>query len=1003
MYSYWTINRCNYSWIVGVALAVNLTMTAEAMAQNVIVPDGTLGAESSQVETVGPMDLITGGATRGQNLFHSFEAFNVSDNGMALFVTGTDITNIIARVTGGNPSNIFGLLGTLQEGSLFLPDANLFLINPNGIVFGPKASLNVGGSFTATTASSVQFGNLGEFSTLNPQAPSPLLTIDPSAYFFNQLNPGKISTSSINNLFAQATVLQVPDGETLTLLGGDITIDGGGTTGGLNAWGGRIELGSVGGQGMVSLNPDNSLDFPDNLQRGDISIENGAQIDVRLNNGGDITIIANNIQVLDNSLIVAGIYEDLGTQNNQAGDLIIQATGDVQIDQSSLINRIPSNSSGAGGDIKIITNNLEMTNGAQIDSSTYGSGDAGNIILEIADTARFDGISLLNGDPTGVFSNVESGSTGDGGTVQITSANLDITNGAQISASTIGAGDAGDIVLNIAGIAHFDGVNPVANIASSGAFSTVLPGSTGNGGDVLITARTLEITNGAQVNSGTFGKGNSGDVILNIADTITLDGVDTVDGSASGVFATVASNAQGNAGNIQVTATDLQVGNGSQFSTVTYGQGDAGNITINIAETANFDGVAPVGDSTSGAFSTVGLGGTGEGGNVVINTTYLNVVNGAQLGAGTFGKGNAGDIVLTITETARFDGVNPNHNTAPGGALSTVEPESSSQGGNVLLTANNLEVINGAQLNTSTFGTGDAGNIVLNVANTAHFEGDQSGALSQVKPSGSGDGGNIEIIATNLDLVDGAVVSAQNLGIGNAGDILLNIQNQVFANDGTIATNSKSGAGGQIEIIAGNIFLNSDSDIDTFVLSGSSGGGDITLTADLILAFDDSDILAFSADGKGGNITLQTPAFFGENFNPASLTADPARLDGNGRVDINATGAVSGIVSLPDTGLVENSLSNLPDVPINTDQLLAGSCIARAGDRSGSFVITGSGGLPARPGESTVSVYPTGQVQAPPDSNARTQWQPGDPITEPTGVFTLVDGRLVLSRDCDQN
>jgi large exoprotein involved in heme utilization and adhesion len=126
------------------------------------------------------------------------------------------------------------------------------------------------------------------------------------------------------------------------------------------------------------------------------------------------------------------------------------------------------------------------------------------------------------------------------------------------------------------------------------------------------------------------------------------------------------------------------------------------------------------------------------------------------------------------------------------------------------------------------------------------------------------------------------------------------------------------------------------------------------MEASSIIALDDSDILAFADDGAGGNITLQTPAFFGQNFTPASLTADPATLDGNDRVDINATGAISGVVTIPDVSFIENSLNDLTDNIVVTDQLLAGSCIARAGDDQATFVNTGSGGLPVRPDDIVV-------------------------------------------------
>jgi filamentous hemagglutinin family protein len=154
-----------------------------------ITPDNTLGAESSLVRpdvliNGANGDRIEGGARRGDNLFHSFSQLNINNGQRVYFANPSGVENILTRVTGEQPSNIFGTLGT--SGS-----ANLFLLNPNGIVFGSNARLNVGGSFVATTASAVRFGEMGTFSATNPEAP-PLLTINPDALLFNRVRTGAI-------------------------------------------------------------------------------------------------------------------------------------------------------------------------------------------------------------------------------------------------------------------------------------------------------------------------------------------------------------------------------------------------------------------------------------------------------------------------------------------------------------------------------------------------------------------------------------------------------------------------------------------------------------------------------------------------------------------------------------------------------------------------------------------------------------------------------------------
>ena len=157
-------------------------------AQAEIVPDKTLGNESSVITPLAPFDRIDGGATRGTNLFHSFEKFNVDTQQTVLFANPNGIENIISRVTGGSRSEILGTLGVFGG-------ANLFFINPSGIIFGPNAELNMGGSFVGTTADAIGFGEQGFFSASVPNTPQ-LLTVKPSALLFNQIASQPITIQS---------------------------------------------------------------------------------------------------------------------------------------------------------------------------------------------------------------------------------------------------------------------------------------------------------------------------------------------------------------------------------------------------------------------------------------------------------------------------------------------------------------------------------------------------------------------------------------------------------------------------------------------------------------------------------------------------------------------------------------------------------------------------------------------------------------------------------------
>jgi len=200
-----------------------------------------------------------------------------------------------------------------------------------------------------------------------------------------------------------------------------------------------------------------------------------------------------------------------------------------------------------------------------------------------------------------------------------------------------------------------------------------------------------------------------------------------------------------------------------------------------------------------------------------------------------------------------------------------------------------------------------------------------------------------------------------------------------------------------------------DSDIISNVASGADNGGNINLTADSILAFDDSDILAFARDGRGGDITLNTRVFFGENYRPAPKGTDPNTLENNNQVDVNASGAVNGVITTPDVSFIQNSLTELPENQIDTDSLLASSCIVRRNQPTrGSFTITGTGGFPQRPGDAQMSTFPTVDIETlpndstPTNTNPNRPWQKGDPIVEPQGVYRLPNGKLVMSRECSR-
>ncbi|MFM2315610.1 MAG: hypothetical protein RLZZ04_4888 [Cyanobacteriota bacterium] len=283
-----------------------------------VTPDDTL-PDDSVVTPQGEKIQIEGGTTRGNNLFHSFQEFSVPNGKEAAFNNADSIENILSRVTGGNESVING--GISANGS-----ANLFLINPAGIIFGENASLNVGGSFIGSTADNLLFPDGVEYSATDTNT-QPTLTINAPIGLGFRDNPQPITNSSLFDI-DNSVGLSVPKDKTLALIGGDISLSGGI----ISSEGGRIELGSVGENSTVSLTEiaqgwDVGYKGVENFQ--DLSLTRQASVESRGADTGDIEVQAQNINVLEGSAI------NILTSQGKAGNLRVFATESVEVSGNS--------------------------------------------------------------------------------------------------------------------------------------------------------------------------------------------------------------------------------------------------------------------------------------------------------------------------------------------------------------------------------------------------------------------------------------------------------------------------------------------------------------------------------------------------------------------------------------------------------------------------------------------------------------------------------------------
>ena len=564
-------------------------------------------------------------------------SFLFPTGGSAGFNNAADIANIFSRVTGSDISNIDGLLSASGT-------ANLYLINPNGIIFGENARLDLGGSFFASTADSLLFEGDSEFSASSPDA-APLLEVSiPIGLSFRD-NPGDVvNRSRAENSEGQVAGLEVQSGNNLAFLGGNLNFEAGNAT----ARGGNIYLGGLAEAGTVDLNEDGSLRFPEDATLANIILTNAADIDTSSTGGGNITVDARNLTLeageLGSSTIRSAIRSESTNPEAQAGDITIIAES-ITLDDSRILNQVFFGGAGNSGNITITTNSIEAINGGDISADTFSQGNAGNINIIATGDLSFDG-ERSNGFAGGITSFVNSNAVGNAGEITISTNNLNLTNGGRVATGTFGQGNAGNIDITATGDLTFDGEN--LNGFDSGVNSRVNEDAIGDAGDVTISTDNLNLTTGGTVDTSTSGQGNAGNINIAATGDLTFDGViedstsSQIDRDArtisvtssffSGLNSRVNKDSVGNAGNITISTNNL-VSSAGNVDTSTSSQGNAGNIDI----TATGD-VAFAGNDSSGFNSAsvvinsgVNFNGVGDAGDITVSTNNFDLSNGAQI------------------------------------------------------------------------------------------------------------------------------------------------------------------------------------------------------------------------------------------------------------------------------------------------------------------------------------------------------------------------------------
>jgi filamentous hemagglutinin family protein len=927
-----TTNGCTIIVTI-LVISFYLTDTSRAQVSTEIMPTGGAGSLGTTVTQTNNVYNITGGTRPGGgvNIFHSFGEFNVGINDIANFKNETALptTNILGRVTGGNSSHIFGTIQTTGFGN-----ANLFLMNPAGFLFGPNLALNVGGLVTFTSADYMKLADGTRFNTIPNAATDGLLSTAPvTAYGFLGSNPGAI--------VVQGSKLTVKEDTGISMVAGDITIQAGTLpneiiqSAKLSAPGGQMHLTSVAEPGEVFAS-----DFEPavGMTRGSILLSQGSVLDVSGDTAGSVRIRSGQL-VVDQSTISA----DTGNVDGASVAIDIDVTNSFSLLHDSLpVLTARTSGSGNAGSILLSSESLDAVfstassmvgTASLIDSHTTGSGHGGNITLKTQSLA-------MNGDSSapGYFIDSGSGGQGNGGDVSI------IAKTAKFVSGGINSGD------------------------------NTFPG-TGSGGNLTIKAESLIFesisfaTDSFNAKAGAISFEASDQISIrgnSFVSNISLLGENPISFKADHLIVEqnnriLSGTALNTGGDTNIMARIVEFKDGSTLSTQTFGDGDAGNVHIVGSEVVRFLD-SPSSGSPSGLFTTsfgdAGLGSLGKAGNITITTPRLEMMNGARINTTTLADGRGGDVSIAAPDGVSIFGerafdvpeemFNLGGTRASGIYTRTAGSDfctgQCGNAGNVNITTGTLNLQNGGLIDSGTTNNGQGGNIAITASSHislfgAMADGTSSGVFSRSigTASDAGTGGNIALTAgQSMTIQDGASVSASSSGPGNAGNIFINAGRQLDVQNGSITTEATHASGGNIDIRAIDLIRVVNSPISSSVQGGpSTAGGNITIDPKTVI-LQNAQILANAQQGNGGNITITTPTFLADQFS---------------RVDASSQFGLSGRVTIQSpTSNLSGTVKQLPSKPSDTQALLQNRCAALAGGDQSTFIVAGRDARPLEPG-----------------------------------------------------
>jgi large exoprotein involved in heme utilization and adhesion len=628
-------------------------------------------------------------------------------------------------------------------------------------------------------------------------------------------------------------------------------------------------------------------------------------------NAGELKVETRNLSVKN----FATVYANSAGQGN-GGDIFIQASDGLFVSNARIVSIAGSSAIGKAGNINVTSGSVSLTDGALVDTSTYGQGDAGNLKIDTRELLVRDGATVTtttygtgkggnltvnatekveisgfrtsaNGEASASILATGTTATGDAGNLRIDTKEFIVRDGALVSTTTIGAGKGGNLTVNATEKVEISGFRTSANgqVFSSGlATGALAAGTTGDAGELKIDTKEFIVRDGATVTTTTYGTGKGGNLTVNATEKVEISGFRTsANGEPSRSALTTGTGATGDAGELKIDTKEFIVRDGVVVTTVTSGAGKGGNLTVNATEKVEISGFRT---STNGEASpsalTTGASATGDAGELKIDTKEFIVRDGAVVTTFTSGEGKGGNLTVNATEKVEISGFRTSANGEASPSSLGTGTAATGDAGELKIDTKEFIVRDGSLVTTFTSGEGKGGNLTVNANEKVEISGFLTSANGEASPSNlatgtnaSGAAGSLKIDTQQLIVRDRARVLVGSGGTGTAGNLEINARSIRLDNEGVLSAQSASGNGGNINLqVADLLLLRRRSQISASAGTAQQGGdgGNITINAPngfiVGVRNENSDITANAFNGTGGKININSLGIF--NFTQRS-------------------------------------------------------------------------------------------------------------------------------------